>query len=362
MMKKNKFNFIRYSNCWEDTEIMLQALNVRNKVCASIASAGDNTLAMLIDNPKKIYAFDINKTQLYCTELKIACFKCLSYEETLRMLGVKKESKKNRKKLYNKISKYISKDANIYFNTHKSIVLNGIIHCGKFENYFRIFRKTVIPLFSNKKTISNFVSLSNQSEQIKFYDEKIDNKRFKTIFKIFFGYKVMGKLGRDKTFYKYVDEKEKSGSDIKQRFRNGISNTINKTNPYLNYIINGNFNENCLPVYLKEENFEIIRNNINKIELVYGTIQDINHNKIDCFNLSDIFEYMSEKDFENNIKLIESKSNNKAVITYWNMQNKRYINDSKFILDNELSKSLFKRNKSYFYRDFLVYCKEDKNE
>ena len=37
------FSAIRYAQCWEDADILLEALDVRpGKVCLSIASSGDN--------------------------------------------------------------------------------------------------------------------------------------------------------------------------------------------------------------------------------------------------------------------------------------------------------------------------------
>ena len=42
------FDFLRYANCWEDADILCEALGVRPGArVLSIASAGDNTLALL---------------------------------------------------------------------------------------------------------------------------------------------------------------------------------------------------------------------------------------------------------------------------------------------------------------------------
>ena len=42
------FSHIRYAQVWEDADILLEGLNIQpGDVCLSIASAGDNALAML---------------------------------------------------------------------------------------------------------------------------------------------------------------------------------------------------------------------------------------------------------------------------------------------------------------------------
>ena len=141
MAKKQKdiFSFIRYANCWEDSAVLRKALRIQSgERGVSIASAGDNTLALLLDDPAKIIAFDLNETQLFCVELKMAAFSALSYPEMLEFIGVRKS--KRRLALYKKARKYMSRDAAEYFDADLGLIKRGIMHSGKFERYFRLFR------------------------------------------------------------------------------------------------------------------------------------------------------------------------------------------------------------------------------
>ena len=358
MSKQTDFSFIRYSNCWEDTNILLDALEINeHKIGLSIASAGDNTLAMLAHDPEKIYAFDLNKTQLYCLELKIASIRNYNRAKTLKLLGV--IDCKNRQELYRNISNQLTPEARAYFDINPDIINNGIIHIGKFDHFLRMFGKSIVPIICKKTDFQKFARLDDTKEQEKFYDEKIRTRRYRALFKIYFGAKVMGKFGRDKNFYKYVDknDKKESGNDIEARVRYGVTHSINKTNPYLNYIAFGNYTDESLPYYLKRENYYKIKANLNKIELIYGDLLAINNLSFDFFNLSDIFEYMSEKDFRRNIHQLNKLANKGAIIAYWNQQNKRYIKNHRFVFDQEKSQKLFSENQSWFYRDFCVFKK-----
>ncbi len=59
--ERAKFDFIRYANCWEDADILRDALCVRpGDSCLSIASSGDNSLSLLADAPRLVVAFDLN--------------------------------------------------------------------------------------------------------------------------------------------------------------------------------------------------------------------------------------------------------------------------------------------------------------
>ncbi len=353
-------SFIRYSNCWEDTEILLHALDIkRGETGISIASAGDNTLAMLINEPKRIYAFDLNPTQLYCCELKMACFRCLSYKEMLTLLGVIRGA---RLPLYSRVRDCLTDNARAYFDSHPEIISDGIIHCGKFEHFFEIFRNYVIPLFSTREDFRKFAAMDNLTEQKRFFEERINNRRLKGMFRIYFGYKVMGKLGRDSSFYDHVDDKEQSGNDIRDRFVYGISNTVNATNRYFSYIVRGGYSPNSLPLYLRRENFDVIRRNIDRITLVEGDLSSIPCERIDFANLSDIFEYMSGEEFTADVGRLTSILSENGRAAYWNMQNRRYIEAEGMRCDNELSERLFRQNNSWFYRDFLLYRKAAEHE
>ena len=68
----------------------------------------------------------------------------------------------------------------------------------------------------------------------------------------------------------------------------------------------------------------------------------------------------SEKDFKKNVQIIAELSNKGARIAYWNMQNKRYIDNKQFKFLDQLSKNLFTENQSWFYRDFCIYEKVHK--
>src|SRR6476661_3208045 len=82
------FSEIRYAQCWEDADVLLEALDVRpGDVCLSIASAGDNTLALLTRDPARVVALDLNAAQLACLELRVAAFRTLSHGELLELIG-----------------------------------------------------------------------------------------------------------------------------------------------------------------------------------------------------------------------------------------------------------------------------------
>jgi S-adenosylmethionine-diacylglycerol 3-amino-3-carboxypropyl transferase len=352
---KADFSFVRYANCWEDADVLLKALS-----CASggnflsIASAGDNSLSLLTLNPDLVLAFDISSTQLACTELKKAAFQQFSYDEVLRFLGVRECAK--RQKLYGSIRNGLSKEAANYWDAHPDLIEKGIIHIGKFENYFRLFRTYCLPLIHSKKMKSRLLEKKSKEERHLFYAKKWNNLRWKFLFRIFFGKTMMGRLGRDPEFFKYVDKDV--GRNILARVEHGLTAIATDENPYLEYILKGNF-QNSLPHYLREENFQTIKQNIHRLKVFQGglseTLQAHSQIRFCGFNLSDIFEYMSHSEYKNQLEQIGRSATKKGRIVFWNMLcNRGDISNPKIKFLEAESTSLLEQDKAFFYQSFVL--------
>lgn len=357
IQERAKFNVIRYANCWEDVDLLLEGLNINeNSKCISIASAGDNSLSLLVKNPEVVYAVDLSIPQIACCELKKNAIKYLDYQTFLEFLGFKKSNK--RLEIYKTIENYLSVKSKYYFSQHLQTIENGIIHQGKFEKYFQYFAKYIVPLIHNQKDLTELFLPKSVEAQKFFYNKTWNNWRFKMLFKLFFNKFMMGRLGRDKEFFKYVDAVAIS-KYIKQRADNALTTIPTWNNPYLNYILLNNF-DYSLPHFAREANFNIIKQNIDKLNIKKGTINDVVKEsgiKFDAFNLSDIFEYMDDEIFKQIAGELIDASNKNARLAYWNMLVPRQISrifPDKTILLEDLSNNLYKKDKAFFYKSFYI--------
>ena len=352
-----RFDIIRYASCWEDADILIKALNVKEGgVYLSIASAGDNSLSLLSKNPSLVLAIDINPVQLACVEIRKAAFKNLSYEEVLEFLGVNETV--DRSNLYQRLRGDLSLETKSFWDQHPGFIKKGIIHIGKFENYFRLFREHILPLIHNHKEVERLLSFHDSNERTVFYNEKWNTLRWKLLFKIFFSRKMMGKLGRDPEFFKYVETDV--ASRIFKRAEYALTVLPTDANPYLDYILTGNF-KHSLPFYLRRENFDMIRNNIDRLVIFKGNLRQAcqrnPETKFDGFNLSDIFEYMSHDQYKEEIAQILEFSKPDSRFVYWNMlADRKYTQglDKRIrFLDNEANE-LFKQDKAFFYKGLII--------
>ena len=347
---------IRYANCWEDASLLIKALKInKDSVCLSIASSGDNSLALLTQNPRLVVAVDLNPAQLACLELRIAAFAQLDYEQVIKFLGIKDEP--NRISTYRSLRPDLSTYARCFWDDRLSYIKDGIIYHGKFEEYFHLFRKSILPLVHSRRTVQQLLGEQTEQERAEFYLNKWDNRRWRLLFQLFFSRFVMGRLGRDPEFFRYV--KGPVGEQILSRVKQALITLPANENPYLYFILTGRF-EGALPYYLQAENFPLIKANLDKLKIFCGSIEDalINHDdSFDAFNLSDIFEYMNEVVFKTIAENLVERAENGARFAYWNMLAPRrmsslYPDRIKYL--DSLSSQLFQEDRAFFYQSFFV--------
>jgi S-adenosylmethionine-diacylglycerol 3-amino-3-carboxypropyl transferase len=358
-MSALKEPILRYANCWEDADILLEGLNpLPGSRILSIGSAGDNSFSLLMCEPSELIAIDINSIQLHLIELKKAVISHFNRQETLSFLGF--ETDLNRLEKYQLIRDYLSPGARSHWDHRLSDIQEGVIYTGKFERYFKKFCKWILPLIHNKSTIQGFFHPKSEQEQIQYYNERWNTWSWRALFKIYFSKYMMAKIGRDPEFLKEVDIHV--GDHIFERAERQLKNTSSFTNFILRFNLTAQF-DRLLPHYLKAENFDVIQKNIDRLIIKEGYLQDFQgtSSSFDCMNLSNIFEYMNPITFEQNAKWIADALQPQGKVAYWNLMVDRQLSQllpTHFQYNQVLSETLSQKDKGFFYQRFLVESKK----
>lgn len=350
------FSQIRYAQCWEDSELLVGGMLPAGRDCLSIGSAGENSFALLAAGASSVTAVEMNSAQIGCIELRKAAYLHLEHQELLQLIGSRPCA--DRMAIYRKVRGALPEEAREFWDARPEAIQAGIGSAGKFERYFATFRGRVLPLAHGRKRVLSLLEKRDPGARLEFYQRKWNNRRWRWIFKIFFSRLVMGALGRDPEFFKYV---EGSVADrILARTRHALAVLDPSENPYLHWILTGTHGE-TLPAALEERHFLPIRHAISagrfsvaqcSIEALLDSEPD---RRYDAFNLSDIFEYMNEANTASLLEKIADASNPGARLAYWNMLAPRSRPSS---LAHRLrpipAEDLFERDRAFFYSRFVV--------
>ncbi len=348
---------LRYAQCWEDADLLDEALDIKEgDTCLSIASGGDNSLAMLSRNPSRVVALDFNPVQIALLELKVAAFRTLKYQEVLELMGSRHSG--GRLELYARCRSQLAPSSRNYWDSHLRSVARGIGSAGRFEQYLRLFRKRLLPLAHGRRNIEHWFKCSTREELEDHYCGVWDTWRWHLLFRLFFSQFVMERLGRDPRFFKHVEGEV--SARILARARDGLTRTLPADNPYLQWMLIGH-HRSSLPYALRRSSFESIRDNLDRLD--WGCIslerylETADPSSIQHFNLSNVFEYISEDSHHRILELLIKVGKKGGRLAYWNMlvprRSPEYLREHLLPL-KETVDWLTQKNKVFFYSDFIL--------
>lgn len=351
-----RFDDIRYAQLWEDADVLNHALGDQTgNTLVSICSAGDNALAMLLLDPARVVVVDLSPAQIACLEIRMIAYQTLDHHAFLELMGARASSRRL-EYLDRLLAKLDGESAAFWKLRRQDIAAYGLGGVGKFERYFRIFRKFMLPLAQSSATIDEVFRSKPRAQREVFFHTRWNNWRWKLLLKVFFSNFVMGRLGRDPAFFDHV---EGSLADhVAGRLNHAGIDLDPSENPYLHYILKG-IQGDALPLAWRAEHFDTIRARLGRIDARCGSLEAFvgTGEKADGFNLSDIFEYMDARVFEQVYGSILGASHPGARLVYWNMMVPRRVPASlahkvEPLADIETEGRAM--DKAFFYSDFVV--------
>jgi len=354
--ERASFNLVRYANCWEDAEILCEALQPGpGKRFLSIASAGDNSFSLL-SYGAQVVAVDLSPAQLACVYLRKAAFAQLSHAELLAFFGIRPCN--NRPRTFHTLRERLPQPVCKFWDSRPESIRGGFIHEGKFESYLRTFRTKALRLVHSEKRIHQLLEPRNKEQRIAFYNKDWNTFRWRLLFRLFFSRFVMGRLGRDPEFFRYVEGSV--AERILERTRHAVTELETHNNPFLTYILTGNF-QNALPHYLHPQRFDAIRENLPNLQLAQMPIdkaaKQFGKDGFDGFNLSDIFEYLAPEICRPVYESLLEHARPAARFAYWNMLVPRSCPadlSDRIVQHHQLGQQLLQRDRAWFYSDFVI--------
>jgi len=356
-----------YSNVWEDPELNRQALQIlpTDRVL-SITSGGCNSLNLLLEDPRQVISIDCNPGQKALLDLKIAAFKELNYEDLINFLGVRiyglKEATSPEQRLitYGRLTRHLPDESREFWNSHLNHIKMGVIHCGAVEKFFGIYRRIIRSLYAIDK--ADRIFFCNSIEEQRATYKGLFRRRAKLLNHLILNKFVLG-IVKGRHSFKYVNNLN-FGQNFNNKLRYAFNNTLLNENYFLALILLGSYTGlKNLPPYLKKENFEKMRQNIGRLQNRLGTLRGILDTEgpasIDKFNLSNIFEWFDEPQFNDVLRDAIELATPRARFCYRytlaRAQNLDGKNKKILTSEPDLADQLFKQDRAFMYESFHVY-------
>lgn len=343
---------LMFAQCWEDPECDRAALAIRpGERVLAITSGGDNLLDLLRDDPERIVAIDINPAQAWLFELKRAAIRRLDHAGLLDLLGLGARGKAQT--FYRDIRTDLSPEARAFFDHRVSWFADGLLSQGGFERYFALLRR-IIALAVGRATLEKLFTLL-PARQAGFYETEWNGWRWRSLMRLGCSKALLGNR-LDRHWFADSDAAD-FGLHFLRLAEHVLTAIPVRNNHFLAQILLGRYLPPALPAYLRAENFEIIRDRIDRVELktadIVAGLQSLPDRSIDAFALSNVFEYSPAALFERGKDEIFRVARPGARLAHRNLLAPRKLaDDPRFALDAALSERLRAADRGFIYARF----------
>jgi S-adenosylmethionine-diacylglycerol 3-amino-3-carboxypropyl transferase len=340
---------------WEDPETDRQALAIQpGEKLITVTSGGCNTLTLLLEDPGRIFSLDINPSQSYLLELKRAAVRRLDYDDLHGFLGLNPSDK--RLQTFERLRDDLSEGAARYWNGKPAAVRNGIIHAGNYESFISLFSR-FLKIFQGTRRIEGLLGCQTLEQQRNYFDKTWNTVRWRLLFKLLANKWVLARRGLTVDYFKFDDGSTSFPESFLRRTRHAMYEIPIQSNYFLAQYLQARYrSEDAVPAYLLRENLPLVKQRLERIEIVTAPAQEWLANQpdasLDCFSLSNICELMSQEETGRLFAEVARSARCGARICFRNLIVPRGVPESlqdRVQLQEQLSRQLLAQDRSFVY-------------
>ena len=297
-----------YNTCWEDPRLDRVALNLGpDDNVLVITSAGCNALDYALAEPKHVYAVDMNPRQNALLELKLSGIKNLDFDTFFAMFGQGRlngarqiYADKLRGSLSDWAQKYWDRKIKFFDNRRRTFFFRGT--SGAFARMLNVYVDKIVRLRPHVDAILDAESVEQQRQ---IYEEHLQER--------FWTKSVRFAMNRDTTL-SMVGVPRAQRSQVEMHYDGRISKFVQdcveavltelplSDNYFWRVYMTGKYTRECCPEYLKEDNFQKLKDGLAERVSVYtDSVQGFlekNDVTISRYVLLDHMDWLSDKYFD----------------------------------------------------------------
>jgi S-adenosylmethionine-diacylglycerol 3-amino-3-carboxypropyl transferase len=350
-----------FGMCWEDPDSDRLALAIQPRdTVVTITSGGCNTLSLLLEDPGKIYAVDINASQSYLLELKRAAIRRLEHDELWGFLGLTDSD--SRLQIFDRLRGDLSQPAIDYWTRKTAAVEMGVVYQGRYESFIQKFGR-VLSVVQGKKRIEGFFRCETLDQQREYFDKRWNTPQWRLLFQLAFNKWMLAKRGLTADYFKFDDGSSSFAESFFRRSKHAMCEIPIQANYFLAQYLRGRYwNEETVPSYLRKDRLALVRERLDRIEIVtldaqswLGTQAD---SSIDALSLSNICELMSVDESARLFAQVARCARPGARICFRNLIVPRGVPaalQGEIELQEQMSRELIAHDRSFVYSRVQAY-------
>ncbi len=258
-------NNLVYNTCWEDPRLDRVALDLTpDDDVLVITSAGCNALDYTLVGPNHVYAVDMNPRQNALLELKKAAIRELEFDDFFRMFGEgcypgvqNVYQPKLRPHLSERSRAFWDKRIRWFDNPKRSFYFRGT--SGSFARMMNVYIDKVIKV---RPQIERMLNAQSMEEQHAVYYDELYDKFWTGLVKFTMNRDTtMSMLGVPKAQRRQIEDHYPGGlvKYIQDCVEGVFVKLPIKDNYFWRVYMNGSYTRECCPEYLREENFNRLK-------------------------------------------------------------------------------------------------------
>jgi S-adenosylmethionine-diacylglycerol 3-amino-3-carboxypropyl transferase len=320
------FERVGYSTVWEDERVIEEGLAPQSgESVVSISSGGDFSLQFLLHDVRGVQSIDFNERQSHLLHFKRAAVLTLEHEELWQLLGL--APSQHRHELYRCIRSELSEDARRYWDSQPRIVTRGVLLSGKQDRFLHLAGR-FLELLQGRDNVRQYFAGRSPQDQRQFFDERWNSRLWRLFCDALFSRRVLD-LAFHKDHFRYAKPGQHPGALIREQVNHVLREVPAQSNFYFYWVFHRTYpaRDNC-PAWLRASNFKKLRENLERLRIQTGELEqvctDLPAGSVDCFNFSNIFDWMSTEVFRAVMSQVVRAARPGARLCYWtNLVNTR---------------------------------------
>jgi S-adenosylmethionine-diacylglycerol 3-amino-3-carboxypropyl transferase len=363
-----EFPELLFGMSWEDPESDRRALKIQpGDGIVTICSGGCNTFDLLLEDPARIFAVDINPCQSHLLELKRSAVRRLDHDDLLAFLGLKQA--RNRLDVFEFLQSDLSAAALAYWRSRAKAIEDGVVYQGRYERFLRYFR-CLVYLIQGRRRMDGLFECQSLEEQRDYFDRVWNTAQWRILFHLLFNKQVLARRGLSADYFRFDDGAASFADSFFQRSKRALRDIPIATNYFIaQYLLGRYTGPDAAPAYLRKEHLPIIKERLNRIEIVTADLKvwlaGRAENSFDRVSLSNICELMNLAETERTFSQVARTVRPGARICFRNLMIPREVPPSLRaniqLLESE-SRQLLEQDRSFAYSRVHAYLAGKSNQ